>query len=103
MANPYGMQVKYLAASGLVADFPIAMTGILSMHANGSVGGVIYFYNKTSAPGVGDVPVGQVDIQDKGTVSFQVPGNGIVFDKGAYLVFPATSTINVFYKDARYS
>jgi hypothetical protein len=101
--NPYGMKVKYLAASGLVESYPISMMAILSMHGTGSVGGTIYFYNTTAAPTIDDVPVGQINIEDKGTIEFQVPDGGILFDKGAYLVFPANSTIDVFYKDARFA
>ena len=100
--NPYGLQVKYLAASGLVSGTPAAIKAVYTMHSS-SEAGAVKFYNLNVAPTVEDVPVGQIDIGHQGSDTFTIPEYGVLFDKGIYVVLPANVTINVFYKDARYA
>ena len=100
--DPFGIAFKYLSASGLVSDKPIAVKAVYSMHGDGAAG-AIKFYNLGRAPLEGELSVGQIDVVVKGTDTFTVPEHGALFDKGLYIQMPADVTLNVFYKDARYA
>lgn len=100
--DPFGIMFKYLTASGQVSTTPIAVKAVYTMHSSGTAGSV-KFYNISGTPGVGDVSVGQIDLTHQGSETFTVPEHGALFDKGCYLEIPADTTINVFYKDARYA
>lgn len=62
--------------------------------------GTVYFYNQTTAPAGGDVPVGQFDIVEKGYINVNLPEPGMMFDKGAYIVLPADTKMNLFWSAA---
>jgi hypothetical protein len=101
MANSDSVSVRYvhLNASGLAFAYPAYARMMMCASSTGSAG-TVYFYNKTSAPGGGDTPVGQFDIIEKGYVNVNLPEPGLLFDKGCYVVLPADTKMNLFFSAA---
>jgi hypothetical protein len=101
MASSDSVTVRYvhLNTSGQAFAYPGYARMMMCASSTGSAG-TVFFYNKTSAPGVGDVAVGQFDIIEKGYVNVNLPEPGLLFDKGCYIVLPADTKINLFFSAA---
>jgi hypothetical protein len=97
MAELVAIQIKHLAASGVISANPCYMKSVCFMHKTGATG-VIKFYNLTTAPGESDVAACEVDVVGVGMYSIPVPEPGALFDKGVYVVLPANCSINAFFK-----
>ena len=96
MAVKDEVRVAYMSASGVAFSGP-AYVRLMMLTASLGSGGVVQFYNQTTAPVEGDVPVGQFEAVTKGTLTVPVPEPGVLFTKGAYVVMPGDTTMNLFY------
>ena len=98
MTERVAVQIKHLAASGQVTTKACYIKAICTTTATGGTG-TIYFYNKASTPGEADLPACEIDVVGQGVFPFYVPEPGALFDKGVYVVLPASSKMNVFFTD----
>jgi hypothetical protein len=62
---------------------------------------VINLYDRTTAPGEGDLPHCAVPLFGRNIQTIPVPGKGILFVNGIYAVVPADTTANIFFEQAK--
>ena len=84
---------SYKSASGQAFTGPGRLGGY-AIKPGGTAGSIL-FYDNTSATGS---PVVTIDIStDVSVVSALLPGNGVRFSNGCYIVLPLAATITIFY------
>lgn len=95
----YGTQAKQLTASGVASGKRAFLRQVCTVHsANGDAD--VLLYDMTSAPGQGAVPHCAVPMFGKNVQTIAIPGDGILFENGIYVVVPASTAANIFFEEA---
>lgn len=98
MSSTRGTQAASLATSGVVTAKRARLLQVCTAHeASGDA--VVNLYDRTTAPGEGDLPHCAVPMYGKNVQTIPVPGKGILFVNGIYAVVPADTTANIFYEE----
>lgn len=94
----YGVQAKQISASGLVTGKRAFFRKLLTFHSN-TPDVILEFYDLIAAP-VGGEPHYDFHVYGKGIYTVDMPGAGVLFKNGVYVVLPANVIATVFYEDA---
>jgi hypothetical protein len=98
MSSILGTQAVSLATSGVAIGGRARLLQVCTAHtASGDA--VVNLYDRTTAPGDGDVPHCAVPMYGKNIQTIPVPGGGILFENGIYAVVPADTTANIFFEE----
>ena len=95
----YGTQAKQLAASGVASGKRAFLRQVCTVHSKNDDAEVL-LYDMTSAPSESDVPHCAVPMFGKNVQTIAIPGDGILFENGIYVVVPADTAANIFYEEA---
>jgi hypothetical protein len=95
----YGTQAKQLTASGVASGKRAFLRQVCTVH-DASGDAEVLLYDMTSAPSESDVPHCAVPMFGKNVQTIAIPGDGILFENGIYVVVPADTAANIFYEEA---
>lgn len=84
---------KHLHASGVLAECRGRLKGFIANHDSGATGHIILYDNDSAASGSS---VLEIDEKGTGTFSMNIPGDGIIFENGLYVVLPSNTSLTVF-------
>ena len=83
----------HIHASGSIANCRGRLKGFVSNHKTGSSGDIIIYDNDSAASGA---VVMEIDETVPGSISFEIPGDGIIFENGLYASLPANTSLTLF-------
>lgn len=83
----------HLHASGSLANCRGRLKGFISNHKTGATGDITIYDNASAASGT---VVLEVDESVAGHLSYEIPGDGIIFENGLYVSLPANTSMTVF-------
>ncbi len=95
----YGVQAVQLTASGVAVDRRAYLKQVCTAHT-ASKDDQVLIYDRITPPGVEDLPHCAVPMYGKNVQTIAVPGDGILFEVGMYVVVPADTTANIFFEEA---
>jgi hypothetical protein len=95
----YGTQANQLTTSGVAINKRAYLRQVCTVH-DASGDAEVLLYDMTSAPSGSDVPHCAVPVFGKNVQTIAIPGDGILFENGIYVVVPADTAANIFFEEA---
>ena len=84
---------KHIHASGSLADCRGRFKGFIVAHKTGVNDEILIYDNASAASGT---VLLEIDETTAGTITYRIPGDGIIFENGLYADMPANTTLTVF-------
>lgn len=95
----YGTQAVQMASSGVAVNKRAYLRQVCTTHT-ASKDDQVLIYDRTTPPGEGDQPHCAVPLYGKNVQTIAIPGDGILFENGLYVVVPTDATANLFFEEA---
>lgn len=84
---------KHIHASGSLADCRGRLKGFIVNHKTGVTDQVIIYDNASAASGT---VLLEIDETVPGTITYEIPGDGIIFEDGLYATLPSNTSLTLF-------